>query len=139
MFRDSKQKANYDFFEKPEKISFILCSSIPGPKYEKTGKGAKLDAKDDALLRKKLCKVFDVALEKGHDSVVSTTFDKSPPECMANIFKELLLGPYANRFEDITFTCQEDENCGIERGHLRAFQQEFLTVPSKSKEKCSTM
>ena len=148
VFRDSKQKANYEFFEKPEKISFILCSSIPGPKYEKTGKGATLDAKDEKLLRKKLCTFFNIAFDKGHDAVVLTAFgcgfNRAPPECVAGIFRDLLTSTFTLCFKHTTFAILEDENCGKEwnpNGNLVPFQQEFLLVRTTkgSKKGCITM
>jgi len=144
VFRDSETKNGYQFLKAPRKVAFLLASSVANPKFElKGGRNYVLDAEAKTLLEAKITTILSAGLAKGHDAIVITAFgsgfNKTPPQAVAAIFRDLLTTTFSNTYKHVTFAIIEDENCNKEHnpaGNLTPFQQEFLAVQSKGKGKC---
>jgi len=144
VFRDSELKNGYHFSKVPRKVAFFLASSVEAPKYEQKGRSFVLDPEAKEELETKISTILSVGLSKGHDAIVVSAFgcgfNKTPPQCIAAIFRDLLTGKFSNTYKHVTFAILEDENCLKEHnlgGNLVPFQQEFLTVSRTSTSKCS--
>ena len=66
-----------------------------------------------------------------HQQALGCGAFKNPPEHVATLFKEALLGPFAGCFEHVVFAIFDDHNCKKSHnpdGNLAPFQRIFNSM-----------
>jgi len=79
--------------------------------------------------------ILQIALDRGHDSVVLGAFGcgafRNPPATIAQLFREVIFQDYKDCFCHITFAILEDQNSGKQhnpQGNLPPFVERFKYV-----------
>ena len=93
----SNEASGYAFMAQPEPFSFIAAAAINRPRLLQVSQGKmRLEPQDASKTKRKLAAVLSIGLDHGHDSIVLSAFGcgafRNPPEHMADLFKELLVG-----------------------------------------------
>jgi uncharacterized protein (TIGR02452 family) len=116
VFRDCESKNGYQFLKAPRKLSLCLASSVPKPAYEQKGKNFILNDEAKNLYEHKIRTILNAGIAKGHDAIVFTAFgcgyNGTPPQCVADIIRDLITKEFGQTYKHITFAIIEDENSG---------------------------
>merc|ERR1712166_401465 len=100
-----------------------------------SGSGMQLDAKGVTVLRKKIIALLGAAHANGATKLVLSALGcgafKNPPEHVAALFKEALLGRFSGCFEHVVFAIFDDHNARKAHnpdGNLAPFQRIFHSM-----------
>ena len=131
VFREGEDK-NYELLEEPFNLDIITIAAIKRPELLP---GRKLNAGAKEIFKRKVEQMLNLALAWGNDSVVLGAFGcgayGTPPEDMANIFKEVISSTdYYDKFERIVFAILDDGNSHKEHnpnGNFKPFNEIILS------------
>ena len=133
-FRASEAE-EYALLDRPENISMIAAAALRGPRLVKENGQYRLNPQDRAIMRDKIRLILDIAERFEHDCVVLSAFGcgafKNPPEDIAEIFREVVLGEeFRGVFKRVVFAIFNDHNARHEYapdGNVIPFARAFAT------------
>jgi hypothetical protein len=119
-FRGTEQDG-YPFLEQPFLLDCIAVAAYRKPRIV----GGRLEDKVARSTKQKIRRIFLIALEKGHDSLVLGALGcgafQNPPKHIAELFEEVI-HEFAGRFKMIIFAVIDDHNSS---SNYKIFQRHF--------------
>jgi len=139
VFRRAESKG-YAFMTQPDYLAIISVWAYKDPPTESNPSTGELRLSGNIIrhFKKKMTAILNIALDNGHDSVVLGAFGcgayGNPPNHIALLFKEVIMGDFKGCFSHILFAIYDDVNAHRAhnpRGNVLPFAEVFNTAALK--------
>ena len=131
------EAAGYPFLPQPQLVDVLSCAARAHPQTVMVGGEQRLVPHEAALLSANTCNMLALARTKGAQALVLSALGCgafcNPPKHVAEVFKEQLVGEFADAFEEVVFAIFNDHNAYRSHnpeGNFVLFQRVFADLDS---------